>query len=407
MAVYTGAMSLTTRRPLYLRTSVIWAGLTLLLIIVLVAGYFWLNRSDDMQPPSPTNSSTSVSQPVVTPTIRIAAMGDMIPHDTITDGARTADGYDYGQYFQHIRGLYRDADVVFCNQEGPSAGDTYGITGYPSFNAPLEFAHGLQSGAGCTLVNLANNHIADKGVEALGDTVQLWRDKESSIAAGANLSGEEQRQVAYMTVKDVRIAFLAFADFNNVRTTPTHAVNLYHDEALVRELATEARANSDVVIVSMHWGDEDSADINDDQRRLIELLASLGVDVIIGTGPHVLQSVETITRPDGKPMLVWYSLGNMLSSQLGAPQLFSGVALFDITKFSEDEHRIENVAFAPTYMHYDWPAASRGNLRARTNPIIYPLSQAAEPLANSHLNTTIDEQRAYMTRVLGPEVTIK
>lgn len=389
------------------RRRLLFVGGALLALLALASIYLVLQRDSNDNNPPPETSSNSQPSPLVVPKIQFAAMGDMIPHDTITAGARTDGGYDYGRYFQHIKSLYADADVVFCNQEGPSAGARYGISGYPSFNAPPEFAKGLQA-SGCSLINLANNHMADKGVNALGDTVKLWQDLKPLGVAGANRTPEEQLQVAYFSISGIKVAFLAFADFNNVRSTPAHAVNLYHDEAMVRKLATEARANSDVVIVSMHWGSEDLPSINSDQKQQTELLASLGVDVIIGAGPHVLQPVETITRPDGQPMLVWYSLGNMLSSQLNIPQLFSGVALFDITK-EKDGIRIDNVRFAPTYMHYDWSAADRaaGNLGARQNPMIYPLSQAAEPLSRSHFGTTIEAQRAYITDILGPDVVVK
>ena len=319
------------------------------------------------------------------------------------------DSYDFSKYFTNIRSSYKNADVVFCDQEGLSSGEQYGISGYPSFNAPTQFSIGLQSGAGCNLINLANNHMGDKGVAATNATIDVWNNLKPLALSGANKSTEDQNIVSYAEVKGIKLAFLAFADFNNNKSTPSYSVNIYHDEALVRQLVTEARTNADVVIVSMHWGVEDSNIVSVDQQNEVDLLSSLGVDIIIGTGPHVLQKVQTITRADGGKTVVWYSLGNMLSSQLNTKELIGGVAELDITKMSDKRVSISNLTFIPTYMHYEWTAsqAANGDLLARKNAMIYLLSAATDPLSRSLLNTTVADQKQYVVDTLGSEVVIK
>jgi len=348
-------------------------------------------------------------QTLQNPVIHISAMGDMLAHDTININAKTADGYDYAPYFGNIRPSYADSDVVFCNQEGLSAGEAFGISGYPTFNAPNQFSAGLQSGAGCNLINLANNHIGDKGVAATNATIDNWSNLKPLAFAGANKSVDAQNQVSFATVKGIKIGFLAFADFNNNRATPAYSVNLYHDEALVRRLVTAARQQSDIVIVSMHWGTEDSSATNADQKAQVSLLSSLGVDVIIGTGPHVLQKVEIVPRTDGGKMTVWYSIGNMLSSQLNIDELVSGIAGFDVEKASNGSVTVSNLSFIPTYMHYEWTASQKSNndLLARKNAKLYLLNDAADPLSRSLFNTTVAIQKKYIVDTLGPEVTVK
>lgn len=341
--------------------------------------------------------------------IRVAAMGDMLAHDTIIANAKTNDSYDFGKYFSNIRSSYKDADVVFCDQEGLSSGEQYGISGYPSFNAPVQFSSGLQSGAGCNVINLANNHMGDKGVEATNATLDVWSGLKPLAISGANKSADDQNKVSYTTVNGIKLGFVAFADFNNNASTPDYSINNYHDEVLVRRLVTEARANADVVMVSMHWGVEDSNIVSADQQAQADLLSSLGVDVIIGTGPHVLQKVQTINRDDSGRTIVWYSLGNMLSSQLGIKGLIGGVAQFDIAKSDDGKISINNLSFKPTYMHYEWTAAeaNSGDLLARKNAMIYLLDNASEPLGKSLFNTTVAEQKQYVIDTLGSEVTVK
>lgn len=392
--------------------------ISIVVIFITVAGlgiwWYLLNSksSNNDATTTPTNTkelplaTDSLSQPAL---IHMAAMGDMLAHDTIIANAKSDNNYDFGKYFANIRSSYGAADVVFCNQEGSSAGSEYGISGYPSFNAPTEFSSGLFSGAGCNLINLANNHMDDKGSAAVVATINVWDNLKPLAFAGANKTANDQNTVSYTTVNNIKISFLAFTDFNNNGNTPSYSVNNYHDEALVRRLVAEARLNSDVIIVSMHWGVEDSNTVSSDQINQAKLLSSLGVDVIIGTGPHVLQKVDTLIREDGGKTIVWYSLGNMLSSQFYIAELIGGIAQFDISKSDSGVITIDNLTFVPTYMHYEWTAAQQANsdLLARKNAMIYLLDLSEGPLLRSLLNTTVKVQKQYVIDTLGSKVTVK
>ena len=347
---------------------------------------------------------------VKTSTVHFAAMGDMLAHDTIIANAKTDSGYNFQKFFANIRPSYQSADVVFCNQEGLSSGEQWGISGYPSFNAPTQFSADLQNGAGCNLINLANNHMGDKGTDAIDATLDVWGKLNPLGVSGANRSVEDQKKISYFTKNGIKFSFLAFADFNNNANTPSYAINIYHDKALVESLVSEARANSDVVIVSMHWGVEDSTSVSDDQLSAADMLNKLGVDVVIGTGPHVLQMMQTVYRTaDNFKTVVWYSLGNMLSSQLSVNELVGGIANFDIKKDENDLITIDNYTFIPTYMHYEWTATEAANydLLARKNAMIYLLDNAVEPLSRSLLNKTVDELKQYVVNTIGTEVTVK
>lgn len=332
-------------------------------------------------------------------TVRFSAMGDMLAHDTVNQEAKTAAGYDYSKFFTQIKPIYEKSDVVFCNPETSSAGEKFGISGYPVFNAPIEFARDL-SAAGCNLINLATNHIGDKGQEAINASLDEWEKYKPLAIAGANRSSEEQNQVRYFEKNNIKFSFLAFADFSN-RPTTAYGLNLYRDETLVRKLVTEARANSDVVIVSMHWGVEDSTVVSGNQNALAQLLADLGTDIIIGTGPHVLQKVTATKRSDGKQMLTWYSIGNMLSSQLQTNELTGGVASWTIEK-GADGIAFKDIRFTGTFMSYDWP--NRNNLLSRTNLKLLPLSESEAEIAK--FNTTLTERINFVRQTIGDGATL-
>lgn len=389
---------------------------SIILGVVLIAGagfVIWLlffNKGDIFVKKSNLTNQTTVSVNTKKQgTVHMVAMGDMMAHDTIIENAKSANSYDFGKYFKNIRPSYTDADIVFCDQEGLSSGDQYVISGYPAFNAPLKYSADLQSGAGCNMINLANNHMGDKGVNATNATIDNWKSLKPLLLAGANKSAEDQNKVSYATINGVKISFLAFADFNNNADTPGYSVNNYHDEASLRNLMTQARANSDAVIVSMHWGVEDSPVISDEQRNQAQLLSDLGADVIIGTGPHVLQPVRVVDRADGGRTVIWYSLGNMLSSQLSIQELVGGIAEFDIVKGNNGKITVGELSFTPTYMHYEWTAdqAASSNYLARKNAMIYLLSESADPLSKSLFSTTVEEQKMYVVNTLGAGVTVK
>lgn len=393
----------------------LWILIIIAILILLVSvGVWWyvINQNKPQTSTNTTNPTKTVSpaeSKPQNPSIHMAAMGDMLAHDTIIANAKEGDSYDFGKYFKNILPIYKDANVVFCNQEGLVSGEQYGISGYPSFNAPSKFASDLSTVARCNVINLANNHMGDKGVVATNATIDVWTNLKPLVISGANKSEADQNKVSYGIVDGIKIGFVAFADFNNNNSTPGYSVNIYHNESLVRSLVTTARANADVVIVSMHWGKEDSNVVNADQQNQTNLLSSLGVDVIIGTGPHVSQKAEMINRADGGKTLVWYSLGNMLSSQLYIKELIGGIAQFDITKTSDKKVTISNPTFTPTYMHYEWTAteAANGDLLARKNAMIYPLADSALPLSESLLGTTVAEQKQYVIDTLGSQVTVK
>lgn len=368
-------------------------------------------------PGSGSGSSASgrpmITSPSATPTptdmrVTVSAMGDMLPHDTVNAAALQADGtYDYAQFLTDVKPLTADSGIVFCNQEVSSSGAAFGISGYPVFNAPEKFSADLVSGAGCNAINIANNHMADKGQDSINATRAVWDSLAPLLISGANRSPEEQQTVTVTEVQGIRFALVSFAEYSNVPATD-YGLNVFGNDAALTSVMATARANADVVLVSMHWGTEYSNGVNDAQRNEAARMVELGADVIIGTGPHVLEPVEWVTASDGSQTLVWFSIGNLLSTQLEISQLIGGIAQFDVVKTPAGAISIEAPSFIPTFMSYEWTPeqAAAGDLLARHNLHVYPLANAEDALSRSLFNTTVAEQQAYVAGVLGPLVTI-
>lgn len=378
----------------------------LILVLLSGAGGFLFVRKTRKQiapvAPSPqavTEQQTAAPAPKLEASrIRIIATGDMLPHDSVNQQAKTADGYDYKPFFSEVDKYFKASDVRFCNQEVPSAGTALGISGYPTFNAPEQFARDL-SGVGCNVINLANNHINDKGQAGIDKTLSVWDELKPLAVAGANRNAAEQQAVRYFSVKGVNFAFVAYAEYSNNRSHTAYGLNILNEQ-LVNTQLSEARKKADIVLVSVHWGVEYSPDISNVQEKWANTFASLGADVVFGTGPHVLEPVKRLPRTGGGETLVWYSLGNFLSTQLDIESLVGGLAIVDIDPSSK---KVSRIGFFPTYMHYEWSADEkrREDLLKRKSLKIYPLNLSEEPLKRSQHATTVAAQRGRVSDLLN------
>lgn len=376
----------------------------IILVAGLVAAYWFLLRDDSITIDSGTSAERQADRAADSSTIRLIATGDTIGHDSINAQAKQADGsYNYLPMMERMRPFFDSADIRFCNQATPAGGETFGITGYPVFNAPHGFTRDMVS-LGCNLVNIGTNHTNDKGQALIDAMVAEW-DKQDILAyAGANRSTAERDQVRYFTVKDVKFAFLSYSTYTNSPVPNGYGLTMY-SRSLASAQISEAEKQADFVIVSMRWGTEYSPDINAQQNQISQDLADLGADIVFGHGPHVLEPVKRLQGKGGKPTLAWYSLGNFLNSQLEIESLTGCIAVMDI---DVDTKTITDIGCMPIYMHYEWTAdeKAREDLLARKNLALYPLDQAAEVLKRSQNNTSVQTQTQRIKDVLNKYVTV-
>ncbi len=386
----------------------------LVLIMLIAAGsaaYWFKYRGRGIaNNTQPAKASEQLEKAKPTGTIRFIATGDNFTFDSVNANAKKPDGsYDYSPLFSRVKPLFDKTDVRLCNESVPTGGDGGGISGFPNFNAPTAFARGLED-LGCNVINMGTSHMNDKGQPAIDASVNYWDSKPNLLAiAGANRTAEEQGKIRYFTVKEVKFAFLSYTTSSKNPGLTPHGVNIYSDE-LVNKQVAEARKNAQFVVVSVNWGTENSPDINVDQDRIAQSLTDLNADVVVGVGPHVLQPAKVLTSKDQKHQtLVWFSLGNFLNSQVPIENLVGGIAVMNIDVATQN---IKDPAFLPTYMHYEWTAeqkkrASGADLAARQNLALYPLDQAADPLARSQNGTTVQAQTDRVKGIMTKFIPIK
>lgn len=380
------------------------------LFVFSVAGLIFNSYSEGSKKPNqPTSQNKQEAkkeaQPQPKTRLRLIAAGDMLPHDAINKAAKTADGYDYLPIMKNFQLYFSKADVRFCVQGVPAGGEEFGISGYPVFNAPLEFTRDMTL-LGCNLINTGTNHSNDKGQLLINANLDAWGKQPDILAtAGSNRSVEQQQTIRYFEKDGVKFAFLSYVTYNNTKNGTSYGVNMWNEATAAREMAT-ARSQADIVLVSMRWGTEYSPAINSAQSRLGQFLADNGADIVLGHGQHVQGPVKKLPRKDGGETIVWYGIGNFVNAQLEPETLFNGVAVIDIDIAAK---KVAELSFLPFYMHYEWTPEqkAREDLLSRKNFMMYTLDQAATPLSRSQNKTTIAEQKKRLQTVLNQSAEVK
>ncbi len=347
--------------------------------------------------PPPTQSSEVPGET----RLSFVAVGDNILHSAIIEDAKNhaKDGaeYDFTYIYDNVRDEIAAADIAFVNQETPMGGKALGYYGYPNFNGPQEAGDALVD-CGFDIVCIATNHMADHGDAGLRGSIDYWNSQPVTLIGGY------KNKADYDTIRvhekdGVKIALLAYT-FLNVGTSLSAGSELvipYTEEAEIRRQVAMAKEVGDLVIVNMHWGLE-QFQVTAEQKKYAQLLCDLGVDVVIGEHPHVLQPMEWMENEDGHKTLLTYSLGNFLSTMYNDFYMVGGMLSFDIVK-TEKDTTIENPQLIPTVTFYD---VNRANLS------IYFLDAFTEELASSHGTnahgaTSLEQLRGYVTQNIPKE----
>ncbi len=326
-------------------------------------------------PPKPkpglTVSSTHSAPPALLPgqTLIIAAVGDIIPHDTIQQNV-VVHPDRFGHLWWPLLPILTGADITYGNLETPLAlgvlgsglivaGDrqTYDghvFTGYPTFNAPPALATALKA-AGFAVVSTANNHAMDRHSIGVDRTIAVLRN------AGIGLTGTRPaaagpgwRWETVVERKGMRVAWLACTYGSNVSPDDhPQVLNCFTDRSVVmrtlRDLA--ARPTVDVVVFTPHFGDEYIGAPNAAQRSLAREAAEAGANIVIGNHPHVPQPWELYTTADGRGVPIAYSLGNFVSNQKPLKTRASVVLLFAVSRDTSGRARVHGAGYLPILTH--------------------------------------------------------
>lgn len=289
--------------------------------------------------------------------IKMTVIGDIMCHNSQYKDAYDGSTYDFSYVFDDIKDYISSADIAVGNLETTFAGKERGYSNYPRFNSPEQLAYNLKD-MGIDVLCTANNHSMDTNYSGVVSTLDFLDDAGISHM-GTSRTAEEQNQILVKDVNGIKIAFLAFTYGTNgipVPSANSYCINLIDKDLILKQLELAKAQEPDLICVNMHWGLEYQNVQNSEQEDWADFLFENGVDVILGSHPHVLQPMEkrTVTLEDGttKDCFVIYSLGNFISGQTKKNTRTSIILNINFTKDGETgKTTIGDVSYVPIYMY--------------------------------------------------------
>ena len=360
--------------------------LNFLLLLSLVTGtYLFINRKEtSIKSP---NKSTSTKRPRI---VNASFIGDLLYEQPYYDWIGTS--YNDKGYYDLVKPYFLNDDLTLANMEVPIGGKELGAsgTGY-SFNAPEEIGNQVIA-MGVDAVNLANNHANDAGPQGRINTLSFFK-KHQILTTGIYESKEVQTQIPTKTINDITFSFLGYTYKTNkpdnqnreligyYRNLDTMKLDNANKEIIKQEVA-QAKQLSDIVIVSVHWGNEFTYAVNSEQKELANYLNELGVDVIIGHHSHYIQPIEWLETTNHKTLVV-YSLGSFISADnqvtRATPEFANAYNVSMILQITFEKNNnstiIKNINSLPVINYYD---------QKFENFKLVPIDKYNEKLEKSH-----------------------
>ncbi len=304
------------------------------------------------------SDSRQQKQPATPPPpteLHLMAVGDIMMHEPQITAGKTATGYDFASFFEHIAPTLKQADFAFGNLETTLAGEAARYAGYPMFNAPDELADALKA-AHFDVITTANNHSLDRWEKGLYRTLEQL-DRVGLLHTGTFASKEARDQPLIISKDDIKLGVLAYTYGTNGMPIPEgrpYVINMLDESLMAKDIQTAKAAGVDMVVVAVHFGPEYWRKPSAEQKRTVDFLFNAGADIILGSHPHVIQPYEVrdITNLDGSTRkgVVIYSLGNFISNQRDEPRDIGGILSVKINK-QNGTATIGDVSFIATYIH--------------------------------------------------------
>ena len=268
--------------------------------------------------------------------VSFAVTGDNLIHKELIAFGQALGNYDF-LYDWTLEQELKNADLAVLSQETIYVDRQELCSGFPTFGTPLSVGESALK-AGFNLAACATNHTMDKGMAGIDTTAAFYEANHIPYLGIQPSSRREYEPFRLLTVNGVRLALFDYSYGTNGIRIPAaypNAVHLLNDPARIREDLALGREAADALIVFVHWGEEYQPDPNAFQLSFAELFLECGVDVVVGTHPHVLQPMQVMEREDGHRMLIYYSLGNMVSRQDRPESSIGGLAAFTISRTPE------------------------------------------------------------------------
>jgi poly-gamma-glutamate capsule biosynthesis protein CapA/YwtB (metallophosphatase superfamily) len=301
------------------------------------------------------NGQKSASYPQEISRVTFAVAGDVIPHEPVVESAVAAeneststppsnssptpdttsanspaanDHAGWDALFADVADIFHDADLGFVNLETPVA-PKHSMGSKPfQFDAPIALLESLKA-SGVKVVSFANNHVFDQGYPGFDETLDHLRE-QGLLFVGSGATAEDAWKPVILEENGIRIGWLGMTRWLNGRRNPEKDSDPHvaffpypgesdgapgRDEAGVLDAVRAARAQCDLLLISIHWGIEYAPAPRPEDVDMAHKMLEAGASAVIGHHPHVLQPIETYETQDHRKTIIIFSLGNFLSNQ--------------------------------------------------------------------------------------------
>ena len=240
--------------------------------------------------------------------------------------------YNYDDVFQYVKDEISEADIAIANFEVTLTGSPY--SGYPTFSSPAPLATACIN-AGIDVFATANNHAADRGKKGILSTI--YRLDSLGIPHTGTFSDPAARDTLYPMIIEKNGFSLALLNYtygtNGITVPPPVIVNMLDRDIVTADIEKAKCKNPDAIILFLHWGTEYDTIPSKTQTDLADYFFSRGVDLIIGSHPHVLQRMQwTRSDTDMRDRVVVYSMGNYVSNQRTVKRDGGAMVRIELTK---------------------------------------------------------------------------
>lgn len=264
-------------------------------------------------------------------TVSFSVFGDNLIHKQIyLYGLNNNENFNF--LFSNVKEYISNSDISIINQETPLVDNPNLYHDYPRFGTPLGVGEAIIN-SGFDVVTCATNHALDQGNYGVNTTKNFFL--EHNITCLGIQTEDEYEYIPYEILEKngIKFALLNYTyGTNGIKIPedyPSMVHTLYDKEQVISDI-TNAKNNSDFVIILVHWGTENSEIIDEFQKEWTNIFLDNKVDVVIGTHPHTLQSFEKLSDNTGHQMLIYYSIGNFISAQSQNECSKGGIAAFTV-----------------------------------------------------------------------------
>ncbi len=288
--------------------------------------------------------------------VTIASVGDIMCHSPQFRSVYKEGVYDFTGWFEPIKKHIEFADIAIGNLETTFSGKEKGFSGFPRFNAPEQLGDALKY-AGFDIITTANNHSLDRNNYGIVSTLDNL-DKSGLLHIGTYRNEDESEKLLIMDTKGIKIAFMNYTYGTNGIPIPKnnpHAVNIINKEKMLLDINKAKELGSDVIVFYLHFGQEYVRKPSSEQKELVDILFQNGVDIVLGSHPHVIQPMEfkEYKSDEGqeRKCFVIYSQGNFISNQRDKYCDSGLITIINIEKnFNTNKTEISHVDFIPTWV---------------------------------------------------------